>query len=127
MAKARYSAQREAILKLIEDAKEHISAQSIYERVKKDMPKISLGTVYRNLAQLEESQDIVAMQGNDQVTYYETHKEPHHHFICKTCGTIENLDAPTVKTCVSCISQKMDLQIEEVITTLYGVCEKCRG
>ena len=45
----RYSKQREAILQVLEDTKAHPTASTIYEEVRKEIPNISLGTIYRNL------------------------------------------------------------------------------
>lgn len=125
MKSPRYSPQREMILQIVLKEKGHLTAEEIHRRAKKQLPKISLGTVYRNLGTLLEMRVLTQVQGLDQVTHYEPYLGPHHHFICKSCKRIQNLEAPTVKTCTSCISQKTPLRIEEVWTTLFGVCSDC--
>ena len=48
----RMTSQREIILKELQNSRQHMSADELYERVKKIMPRISLATVYRNLETL---------------------------------------------------------------------------
>ncbi len=50
----KYSKQREALLTLLRSTRSHPSADWLYENLRKEFPNISLGTVYRNLAQLAE-------------------------------------------------------------------------
>lgn len=123
--KPRYSEQREGILQIILDDGGHLAVDKIYSRARINMPRISLATVYRNLKQLEELKKLSQTQGADQVNYYETYSEPHHHFICTSCKSIKNMDAPTVKTCTGCISSTAPIKIDHVVTTLFGTCSDC--
>ena len=54
----KYSYQREIILETLQKKKCHFTAKEIYEKVKQTIPKISLGTVYRNLNILSEYNDL---------------------------------------------------------------------
>lgn len=125
LKKPRFSPQRDHVLELINASGTHLSAQEIYLRAKKKHPKLSQATVYRNLEQLEELQAISAMQGPLGITYYEAFAEPHHHFVCRVCRKIQNLETPNVNICTSCITKKSSIKIEKIVTTLFGVCEKC--
>ena len=55
----KYSKQREALLTLLRSTRSHPSADWLYENLRKEFPNISLGTVYRNLAQLAENGEIL--------------------------------------------------------------------
>lgn len=123
--KPRFSPQRDLIQKIVTKQKGHLSADEIYQKARKTHPALSRATVYRNLQQLEELQLISAMQGPNNVTYYETFAEPHHHFLCKHCKEIRNLDAPNVSVCTACITSKSPVKIETIVTTLFGICEEC--
>ena len=123
---SRYSRQRETVLQVVLEDGGHLTADEIYKRVSKKLPKVSLATVYRNLRLLEEGKMLSQMQGADQVTHFEPYAEPHHHFICKACKKIWNLDSPTVQTCTGCISPKVPFTVDAILTTLYGECENCR-
>lgn len=126
MKTPRFSPQRELILQIVLDECGHLTAEDVYHRARKRLPKISLGTVYRNLGTLLELQKIAQMQGLNQVTYYEPFTNPHHHFICKSCGEITDMEAPTVKTCTSCIEGKVGVKVDTVLTTLFGTCAGCQ-
>lgn len=123
--KPRFSQQREAILRIIQKDGGHLSVEHIYAQARAQMPRISLATVYRNLRQLEALKQVTLTQGADQSNYYEPYAKPHHHFICRLCQNIQNLDTPTVKTCTGCIASKSGIQIDEVVTTLFGTCKAC--
>ena len=58
----KYSKQREALLTLLRSTHSHPSADWLYENLRKEFPNISLGTVYRNLAVLADSGEIVKIQ-----------------------------------------------------------------
>ena len=133
----RFSLQRQAILDLLSQSqtnpvtkqtnlKSHLTADQIYQSLKKSMPRLSKGTVYRNLLQLEESKQITSILGPQQLRFYEAYAEPHHHFICEKCSQIFDLTEPSPKTCFSCISKTLPHQIDSVITTLTGTCNACK-
>ncbi|MCK5330145.1 MAG: transcriptional repressor, partial [Candidatus Marinimicrobia bacterium] len=65
----RYSKQREAILQIVQMNPVHPTADWVYERVKKTVPNISLGTVYRNLNQLVETKAITAIRCDNTIHY----------------------------------------------------------
>ena len=55
----RYSRQREALLQLLRSTTSHPDAEWLYEGLRKENPRISLGTVYRNLRQLADAGEII--------------------------------------------------------------------
>lgn len=126
LKKPRFSPQREAILKIVVDSGSHLSVEDILKKARKSHPQISKATVYRDLQQLEEQQKLSSTQGPGNLTHYEAFTAPHHHFVCRHCGSITNLEAPTVNMCVSCITQKTPVKVESVVTTIFGLCENCK-
>ena len=81
---ARYSQQRENILLNLQGRKDHPTADMVYEGVKEIQPNISLGTVYRNLAFLSESGQIMKISAGVGPEHYDGNPNPHNHFICKS-------------------------------------------
>lgn len=126
LKKPRFSPQREVVLKIVEDSQSHLPVEEILKLARKKHPQISKATVYRDLQQLEELQKICSVQGPRQRTHYESFKPAHHHFICRNCESITNLEAPTVNICVSCITQKTPIKVETVVTTIVGICAACK-
>ena len=86
-----YSKQREAIITVLRDMKTHPTATAVYEKVKEIIPNISLGTVYRNLAALRESGDILAISIGDGCDHFDGDKSPHIHLHCRECKEIIDL------------------------------------
>ena len=69
----KYSRQREAIVKFLEERKDHPTAEVIYENVRMEYPNISLGTVYRNLKLLEELGMVKRVTSLNNVERYDDH------------------------------------------------------
>ena len=65
-----------------------MSAEEIYDIAKKEMPNISLGTVYRNLSLLFENNNIRKIKSDDNMDHYDNIKNIHNHFICNKCNMI---------------------------------------
>jgi Fe2+ or Zn2+ uptake regulation protein len=122
----RRSPQRDLILSVLESKGSHLTVDDIFKAARKKLPKISLATVYRNLGMLEEQKMIMSMLGPENITYYESYKDPHHHFICNECKEITNMDTPGVQMCVKCIESEGGPKVDKVFTTIYGVCTKCK-
>ena len=115
----RYSKQRELILDNLKSRYDHPTAEMVYMDVKKILPRISLGTVYRNLNSLSEDKTILCftLDGKD---HFDGNSSPHLHLHCRICGSIED--------------KKMDDSFAEFFSpNLYnisniivqGICRKC--
>lgn len=118
----RYSTQREAILAYVKGSLEHPTADMVYEAVKKDIPSISLGTVYRNLSQLVSEHEIIELDAADKKAHYDGNTDGHLHFLCKSCGTIIDLDyrpePPEELT-------RLGHRVLSGTTVYYGICSQC--
>ena len=77
----KYSRQREAILKDLQSRRDHPTADMVYESVRKEYPNISLGTVYRNLAFLTESGQVLKITTPAGADHFDGFISPHNHFI----------------------------------------------
>lgn len=124
--RSRKSPQRDLILQILEKKGGHLAVDEIFSAARKAMPKISLGTVYRNLGTLESQKAISSMSGPENITFFELYSEPHHHFICESCDEITNLNTPGVNMCVKCIEGDEGPKVNQVLTTIYGVCTECQ-
>lgn len=86
----RYTKQRSTILEVLRNTDDHPSADIIYERVRKKLPKISLGTVYRNLEFLVSTGEILKINTTSGQAKFDGNTESHIHFRCTECGKIED-------------------------------------
>ena len=88
----RMTNQREMILRELKKSKGHLTADELYERVKKYMPRISLATVYRNLEILSDVKMIQKLEISGRQKRFDSELEDHDHIYCIGCQRIDNLD-----------------------------------
>jgi len=125
----RQTKQRQAILDAIERHGGHLTADEIHQLVKKHYPRLSLGTVYRNLHLLARQGVLCELDFGLAVTYFETTKDPHFHMICRICGKIEDAILPIERGLAALVRRaaKADgFLIEEPRLDFIGVCPACR-
>jgi Fe2+ or Zn2+ uptake regulation protein len=84
--------QRQVILEEVKRGPEHPTADEIYEKVRKRLPRISMGTVYRNLDILASSGLIHKIEPGHPQKRFDGETRDHYHLTCVRCGKIE--DAP---------------------------------
>ena len=114
--------QRLVILEHIDRAG-HIELDSLYNVLKENYPTLSLATLYRNLHELKSKDIVDEVNVKNKTVYFETRKEEHSHFICKECGSIEDivLDSEPIIMQVSAAGYKIDSES----ITYYGSCKNC--
>ena len=87
----KYSRQRETIRNHLTGRMDHPTAEMIYTALKEEDPKLSLGTVYRNLALLTEQGEIRKIQTANGPDRYDGNRTEHYHFLCRKCCQIFDL------------------------------------
>lgn len=124
--KLKKSRQRDAILNFLATRKDHPTADTIYENVRKEIPNISLGTVYRNLALLTERGEILKLSFDGACDRYDATTTFHFHFQCRHCGCVSDLELDEdFNELIATANQNFPGKIEGVNTFFYGTCEKC--
>ena len=91
MAVLKYSRQRESIINCLKGRKDHPTADMIYASVREEYPKISLGTVYRNLSLLVDQGEILRFSCGEGQDHYDADTSQHYHFVCKKCRAVSDL------------------------------------
>lgn len=120
----RNTMQRLAVLKAI-DVLGHTTSDELIQYMGKIQSDVSLATIYRNLGILVEEGQVRKLKLGD-FDVYETIKEKHYHFICKSCGKI--MDIPTSNINPMDIPKDfMDNEISDYDLVLFGYCKNCRS
>ncbi len=122
----KYSRQREAIIENLKGRYDHPTAEQLYIDLKRTYPKISLGTVYRNLALLESMGDVVKISTNGESDHYDGNANNHYHFSCINCGGVSDVDIPVNENLESRVEELMKADIKTHSLIFYGTCEKCK-
>ncbi|MEE9189551.1 MAG: transcriptional repressor [Candidatus Neomarinimicrobiota bacterium] len=120
----RQSRQRNAILHTVKGTKSHPTADWVYDSVRKEIPNVSLGTVYRNLGQLVDNNDLKAFNYNGMV-HYDAHLSNHQHFYCLECSVIFDINLDE-KDFISRINNTTTHIVTDFQLILTGLCKTCK-
>lgn len=122
--------QRRAVVDtIIANEGKHLTAEEIFDEVKKNCPEIGLATVYRTIQLFEQIGIVSKLQLNDGCSRYEivhsdeTHK--HHHLICNICNEVIEVEDDLLDELEDRIRDKYHFTILDHSVKFYGICEKC--
>ncbi|MFA5603442.1 MAG: transcriptional repressor [Bacilli bacterium] len=123
----RYSRQRELILTYVQNCDDHPTADMVYKRVRKIIPNISLGTVYRNLNQLCELNLIRKIVFPNKIDRFDKVHHDHGHIYCSNCGRVEDIGKELLVSAYDEIEDRTDFRILSHDVVFAGICDKCLG
>lgn len=119
-----YSRQREMLLSVLRETRSHPTANEIYDELRERDPKISLGTVYRNLALLSENGTILRIDTEHDSVHYDGFTHPHYHFICNECGAVSDLSVTPIDINTA-VEEETGGNVTGHTLVFYGKCKKC--
>jgi len=123
----RLTRQREVVLDAVRAADGHPAAHEIYQRARKALPQISLGTVYRTLGVLRDAGVVQELHFKEAQGRYEEGGEHHHHVVCTECGRIEDLSASAFQGLMARAQAATDFRIEDLRLEFFGMCPACNA
>ena len=122
----RKSIQKEAILKVLQGTNCHPTADWIYSEVRKEIPNISLGTVYRNLRMLCETGNILELKLCGSLSRFDARKDNHYHFRCEGCGRVFDVDEPVNMDINRKVAKITGFKISYHRLEFRGLCKECQ-
>jgi Fur family peroxide stress response transcriptional regulator len=122
----RKTKQRKAILDFLRKTESHPTADQIYDSVRKIIPSISKGTVYRNLQVLIDSGIVSVLDIRGTLSRYEVRQAAHYHFRCEGCGRVIDLDLPVDPGLDGRVSKRTGFVVSGHQTEFRGWCASCR-
>ena len=125
MKALKFSRQRESIRECLKNRTDHPTADAVYVTISKDYPKISLGTVYRNLNLLADMGEIQRFSSGDGSEHFDYNTDPHYHFVCRTCGAIIDMPLDLVHDTSDLLSAPFPGRVDSHTDFFYGECEDC--
>ena len=120
----RRSRQRDIILRIVRETASHPTAEWVYERARRKIPNLSLGTVYRNLNLLVEENAIQRVMTGDGLVRYDSRLGDHAHFICTETGEVTDMDAPAMDELVENFQRQTGHLVTSCRILFYGRLEK---
>lgn len=122
----KHSRQRDAILQNLMSRRDHPTADAIYQSLRHDLPRISLGTVYRNLNLMAEMGMIRSISCEGGIRHYDYDTSDHCHYVCTCCGNVMDLPIPADKE-LNRLAQASGIgSIDCHSLIFYGTCSRCK-
>ena len=124
--RSKHFRKRDAILHYLRHTTEHPSAETVYAALKAEIPDLSLGTVYRNLALFKEQGLIISLGSVNGVERYDGNIDPHVHFVCHGCGAVSDLHALHVpEELNAAAARESGAVVDHCHLTFHGRCRAC--
>lgn len=117
--------QRRVILKELKKTNSHPTADEVYEGARRRLPRISLGTVYRNLAVLSEWGMIQKLELAGTQNRFDGNVDKHYHTRCIRCGRIEDVSMEPLAPIENALRQMNDYEIIGSRLEFIGICPRC--
>ena len=122
----RLTAQRQAILDVINLSDKHWDADEVSDALKEQNKAIGIATVYRGLAALAERGLIQSVQLADKKRYERANKAHHDHLVCTTCGDIEEFCKPEIEQLQNLVASEHKFDIQGHQLLIFGLCISCK-
>jgi Fur family transcriptional regulator, peroxide stress response regulator len=122
-----FTHQRQVIYETITSSREHPTPEWIYERVRKRIPSISLGTIYKNVKTFLDTGILKEVTLHHGTLRLESNMAPHHHVVCSTCKAIFDIEESAVEP-VKLAKGKAPagFAIAQCRVEFVGQCQRCR-
>lgn len=123
----RMTKQRQCILEELRATKSHPTAEDVCQRVRRRLPRISLGTVYRNLEILSSCGMIQKLELAGWQRRYDGTVENHYHIRCVACGRVDDVDMDTLEFNDAELAEETGYDIDSHRIEFFGRCSVCKG
>jgi Fur family transcriptional regulator, ferric uptake regulator len=120
--------QRRMILEVMRDHPDHMTADEIYAEVSREAPEINIATVYRTLQWLQGVGLLRKIDVADDRMHYEyAGYATHHHLVCRSCGTMIEIDHASFDDVRRAIFEQHGFEAEVDHLAIFGRCAECRA
>ena len=121
----RISKQRQVILEELRKLNTHPSADEIYKVVRRRLPRISLGTVYRNLEVLAQMGEIQKLELSGSIKRYDWNTNKHYHIRCVRCDRVDDAPIAPLKQLEGELYESTVFEIIGHNLEFIGLCPEC--
>lgn len=118
--------QRQCIFRILHDSAEHPTAEAVYAQAQREMPTMSLRTVYQTLNDLAAMGELAQLRLGTGPARFDPNAAPHHHLVCTECGEIHDLHAEFAEVTVP-PSAAPGFVVNSTEIVFRGRCRACRG
>ncbi len=121
----RMTRQRRVILEELRKFVHHPSADEIYEVVRRRLPRISLGTVYRNLEVLCDIGEIQKLEFGGTIKRFDWDPGHHYHIRCSLCDRVDNVHMPPLEDIERQVGAETAYRVIGHRLEFFGLCPEC--
>ncbi len=121
----RLTTQRQIILEELGKVTSHPTANEVYDMVRKRLPRIGLGTVYRNLELMAESGIILKLEVGGTQKRFDATVTPHYHIRCSSCGKVDDIDLEVQQEINEAAAETCNYKILGHHIEFSGICSEC--
>jgi Fur family ferric uptake transcriptional regulator len=122
----RLTTQRQIILEELAKVKTHPTASELYDMVRKRLPRIGLGTVYRNLELMADNGMILKLEVGGTQKRFDATTEPHYHIRCSSCGKVDDIMIPVMDDLAEAAAESSSYRIIGHHVEFSGICPDCQ-
>ena len=120
-----YTHQRQVIYQALLDSRDHPTPESIYETVRREIPSISLGTVYKNIKTFLDAgllREVTVHHGSLRL---DANLESHHHLVCRVCRSITDVPEHELEPARFTGKLPKGFKIQRQTVEIIGICAQC--
>lgn len=124
-ANMRLTTQRQIILEELGKVTSHPTANEVYDMVRRRLPRIGLGTVYRNLELMADIGIILKLEVGGTQKRFDATVEPHYHIRCSNCGKVNDVHMAIQEQINQMAEEASDYRILGHHIEFSGICKDC--
>jgi Fur family ferric uptake transcriptional regulator/Fur family peroxide stress response transcriptional regulator len=117
--------QRQAVLQVIRESEEHLTANEVFESARRLLPGISFATVYNSLRYLKVEGMIGEVRFGTGSSRYDRTLTRHDHAICNKCSKLVDIELPIPDGLIEEAALRSQFKAESIEMTLHGLCPEC--
>ena len=117
--------QRTAVYSLLAGTESHPTPEDIYSKIRKDLPSISLATVYKILDMFNKHGFLRKVSTEGQVARYDANNSPHHHMVCSKCGDIRDVEISQDQNGMVAAPALEGFNVTGYDVIYHGTCYNC--
>jgi Fur family transcriptional regulator, peroxide stress response regulator len=124
----RITPQRLAVIRILVTSRAHPSADQVYEKVRQQVPSISLATIYKTANLLKKLGELNELDMGDGSSRFDGFNPiPHPHVVCLECHSVMDIDSESLNPLARKIAAQTGYKIKSHRLDFFGLCPRCQG
>jgi Fur family transcriptional regulator, peroxide stress response regulator len=117
--------QRHAVLRVIHESDDHLTANDVFENARRHLPGISFATVYNSLRYLKNEGLIAEVHFGTDAARYDRKLTRHDHAVCSGCGKLVDMELSIPHALRKRAAELSKFKAESIELILRGLCPDC--